>query len=159
MQTSFPYFLIPLAVGLLVQWLKIIIDIMVEKTVKVDYLRRSWWFPSVHWAIIWSIITISGVVEGINSIAFAICFAIGILIRYDAVNIRQEAWKHAKVLNEMRKQLGELRIDLGEITHIRKNFNLLKERLGHSVRELFGWIIIWIIITLGLMYVFWLFIY
>jgi len=42
----------------------------------------------------------------------------------------------------MRRQLGELRIELGEITHVRKNFHLLKERLGHSVGELIGGVII-----------------
>jgi acid phosphatase family membrane protein YuiD len=154
MQFFFPYFLIPLLVGILVQWLKIIIDFALEKTLKLHYLRRSWWFPSVHGAIIWSIITLTGVVEWVNSISFAISVAIGILIRYDAINIRAEAGKHAQLLNEMRRQLGELRIELGEITHVRKNFHLLKERLGHSVGELIGGVIIWSLITTLLLYIF-----
>lgn len=155
MQASFPYFLIPLAVGLVVQWLKIIIDFMIEKTIKLDYLRRSGGFPSVHGAIIGSIIALTWAIEGTSSMSFAISVAIGILIWYDAVNIRQEAGKHAKVLNEMRKQIGELRIEVGEITHIRKNFHLLKERLGHTIRELSAGIMIGIIITFALLYIFW----
>ncbi len=154
MQNLFPYFLIPLLVGILVQWLKIIIDFAIEKTLKLHYLRRSWGFPSVHGAIIWSIITLTGVVDWINSISFAISVSIGILIWYDAINIRAEAGKHAQLLNEMRKQLGELRIELGEITHVRKNFNLLKERLGHSVWELIGGVIMWTLITTLLLYIF-----
>jgi len=154
MTQDFPYFLIPLRVGIFVQWLKIIIDFVIEKTIKLHYLRRSWWFPSVHGALIWSLCTMTSLVSGFQSIDFAICMGIGILIWYDAVNLRQEAWKHAQVLNEMRKQLGELRIDLGEITHIKKNFNLLKERLGHTLRELLWWILIWILITLVTLYTF-----
>lgn len=92
--------------------------------------------------------------DWINSISFAISVSIGILIWYDAINIRAEAGKHAQLLNEMRKQLGELRIELGEITHVRKNFNLLKERLGHSVWELIGGVIMWTLITTLLLYIF-----
>lgn len=154
MQDSFPYFLVPLAVGLLVQWLKIIIDFLIEKTIKLDYLRRSWGFPSVHGAVIWSIISLTWIIDGTSSMSFAISVAIGILIWYDAVNIRQQAWKHAKALNEMRKQIWELRIDLGEITHIRKNFNLLKERLWHTMRELFAGILIGTGITMLILTVF-----
>ncbi len=154
MLEKFPYFLVPLTVGLFVQWLKIINDFRLEKTIKLDYLRRSWGFPSVHGAIIGSLCALTAAVNGFHSIEFAICIGIGILIRYDAVNIRQEAGKHAMVLNEMRKQLGELRIDLGEITHVKKNFQLLKERLGHTFEELIWWIIIGIILTLIILYLF-----
>lgn len=154
MMQDFPYFLIPLRVGLFVQWLKIIIDFIVEKTIKLDYLRRSGGFPSVHGAIIGSLCTMTWLVSGFDSIDFAICIGIGILIWYDAVNIRQEAGKHAQMLNEMRKQLGELRIELWEITHIKKNFHLLKERLGHTLEELIWGIMIGILITLCTLYLF-----
>lgn len=153
---EFPYFGIPLAVGLIVQWLKIVIDFAKEKTIKLDYLWRSGWFPSVHWAIIGSIIALTGYIDGIDSTTFAISFAIGILIWYDAVNIRQEAWKHAQLLNQMRKEISELKIEFGELTHVKKNFYLLKERLGHTVVELFWWIFIGIIMTFCLLYISWL---
>lgn len=156
MHTSFPYFIIPLAIGLIVQWLKIVIDFMKDKTLKLDYLRRSWGFPSVHWAIIGSIIALTGYKDGIDSSSFAISVAIGILIRYDAVNIRQEAGKHAQLLNQMRKEISELKIEFGELTHIKKNFHLLKERLGHTVIELFWWILIGIAITFCLLYIIWI---
>lgn len=156
MHTSFPYFIIPLAVGLIVQWLKIVIDFIKDKTIKLDYLWRSWGFPSVHWAIIGSIIALTGYKDGIDSSSFAISVAIGILIRYDAVNIRQEAGKHAQLLNQMRKEISELKIELGELTHIKKNFHLLKERLGHTVVELFWWILIGIAITFCLLYIIWI---
>ncbi len=156
MHISFPYFIIPIAVGLIVQWLKIVIDFIKEKTIKLDYLWRSWGFPSVHWAIIGSIIALTGYVDGISSTSFAISFAIGILIRYDAVNIRQEAGKHAQLLNQMRKEISELKIEFGELTHVKKNFHLLKERLGHTIIELFWGILIGIIITFCLLYIAWL---
>lgn len=159
MSSNFPYFIIPLAVGLTVQWLKIVIDFFIEKTIKLDYLRRSGGFPSVHGAIIWSIITLTGLIDWFNSTSFAISISIGILIWYDAVNIRQEAGKHAQLLNIMRKEISELKIEIGELTHIKKNFNLLKERLGHTIFELFGGVIIGILITLCLLYIFWLFDY
>ncbi|MFA7284662.1 MAG: divergent PAP2 family protein [Candidatus Absconditabacterales bacterium] len=154
MVEKFPYFLVPLGVGLFVQGLKIIIDFVLEKTIKLDYLWRSGGFPSVHGAVIGSLCALTAAVSGFDSIEFAICIGIGILIRYDAVNIRQEAGKHAMVLNEMRKEIGELRIELGEITHVKKNFKLLKERLGHTFEELIGGIIIGILLTLVILYIF-----
>ena len=155
MNNWFPYFIIPLIVGLLVQWIKIFIDFFLEKTIKLDYLRRSGWFPSVHGAIIGSIIALTYVVDGDYSISFAISIAIGILIWNDAVNIRQEAWKHAHILNVMRREISELKIEIGEITHIKKNFLLLKERLWHTIWELTGGIIIGIGITLAILFLAW----
>ncbi len=152
----FPYFTIPLIVGLVVQWIKILIDFLVERTITLDYLWRSWGFPSVHGAIIGSIIALTYCIDWYDSISFAISIAIGILIWYDAVNIRQEAWKHAHLLNQMRREISELKIEIGELTHIKKNFKLLKERLWHTLWELSGGVLIGVCITLLLLFVMWI---
>lgn len=155
MTHKLPYFLIPIIVWMVVQWIKIMIDLRLEKKIKLDYLRRSGGFPSVHWSVIGSIVTLTWLVDGIYSTTFAISIAIGVLIRYDAVNIRQEAGKHAHALNQMRKEISELKIEIGELTHIKKNFHLLKERLGHTISELIWWIGIGSLITLLLLYTIW----
>lgn len=133
---------------MLVQLIKILIDFFVEKKLKLDYLRRSWGFPSVHSALLWSICTLVYIIEWPHSINFALAVAIWSLIRYDSVNVRLEAWKHAQLLNE-------IKIELKDILNVGKNMNMLKERLGHTIYEVWWGIMIWVLLTIVVLWILW----
>lgn len=137
------YFLIPLLVGWTIQLLKIIIDYSQEKRVYVSSLRRAWWFPSVHSWISTSIATLMFFEFWLNSAEFAIAFTFSFLFWYDSMNIRYEAWKHAKYLNKISSQLSSV-LEFGENKYI-----FLKERLWHTFLEVLWWIIIWFALTSG----------
>ncbi len=139
-----PLFVIPIIVGLITQLFKIIFDTIEEKNFKLEFLRRWWWFPSVHSSISSSITTLMYLNYWINSPLFALSLIFSFLFWYDAMNVRYEAWKHALYIKNLienfkdsfkKKPIGLKNIDL-------------KDRLGHTFFEVISWIIIWFSLTI-----------
>lgn len=114
------------------KWLSIKI-----KTGKLDiaWALWSWWMPSVHSSVVVSLATAVAIKHGIWSDFFAISMAFTVIIIYDAINVRFEAWQHAIAIN---KSIWE------------KKF---KESLWHLPSEAFTWSIMWIIIAIILFYI------
>lgn len=135
-----PLIAIPLIVGIVIQLIKLIVDFFIEKKIKIEDLRRSWWFPSVHWWISTSLSTLFLFEFWWSSPEFTMAFIFSLLFWYDAMNIRYEAWQHAKQLNKINTKLKN-------ILEISENYLTLKERLWHTLFEVIGWIIIWFVIT------------
>ncbi len=143
-----PLFLIPFGIGICIQWIKILIDFIVEKKISFSALRSSWGFPSVHSGISASLTTIMYLLYWIWSTEFAICFVFSFLFRYDAANIRFEAGQHASYLNKISEELDELAWFISHNSY--KVPFMLKERLGHTVWEVLWWIALWILMTLAM---------
>jgi acid phosphatase family membrane protein YuiD len=75
-----------------------------------------------------------------QSSTFWIAFGFSFLFRYDAMNIRFEAWKHAHYINSIRTELQS-------VLDFWSSFSSLKERLWHTPKEVIAWIIFWSILT------------
>jgi len=114
--------------------------------------RREWdWtllvsaggFPSSHSALIIGTTVAIGIQEGFNSALFAIAWVIAMIVIYDATGVRRQAGDHARILNLM---LDEL------FTGHPMAEKELKERLGHTPREVLGGVVLGIItaIVVGL---------
>jgi len=107
------------------------------KTGKLDltWALWSWWMPSVHSAVVVSLATAVAIKHGIDSDLFAISMAFTVIIIYDAINVRFEAWQHAIAINE---SIWE------------KKF---KESLWHLPSEAFAWSLLWIVVAVILYYI------
>lgn len=107
------------------------------KTGKLDiaWALWSWWMPSVHSAVVVSLATAVAIKHGISSDLFAISMAFTVIIIYDAINVRFEAWQHAIAINE---SIWE------------KKF---KESLWHLPSEAFAWSVLGIVVALALYYI------
>ncbi len=139
-------FLIPLAVGSIIQLIKMIVDILAHKQkLSFSSFRRSGWFPSVHSGISSSIATLVWLEYGFFSMYFAICFTFAFLFWYDAANVRYEAWKHAQYINEIKDELRSF-------SFIDYKLQDLQERLGHTTIEVFGWVVVWSMLTAMIYY-------
>ena len=114
-----------------IKWIIIKID-----TWKLDLSKTlwSWGMPSSHSAVVVSLATAMAIKYSISSDYFAIVVAFAVIIIYDALNIRYEAWLHASVINQF---LWE------------KRFN---ESLWHLPSEAFAGSAIWIIVAIVLYY-------
>lgn len=101
------------------------------KTGKIEISKAlwSWWMPSVHSSVVVSLATAIAIKHWVSSDLFAISMAFTVIIIYDAINVRFEAWQHAIAINE---SLGH------------KKF---KESLWHLPSEAFAWSILGIIIA------------
>ena len=80
--------------------------------------------PSAHTAFVTSLSTVVLMAEGIDSVAFAICFVFSIIIIRDAIGFRQFLGQHGKILNILIKKLPA-----NEQTQYSRG---LVERLGHT---------------------------
>lgn len=78
--------------------------------------------PSSHSATVCSLVTAVGMQYGLDTYEFAMAAVLAIIVMYDAINVRQEAGKHAKWINIINATMDpNIRID--------KKF---KEYLGHT---------------------------
>lgn len=134
-------FIIPIAVGCIIQWIKMWVDIFSHKQ-KLNFasFRKSGWFPSVHSGISSSIATLVWLEYGFFSMYFAICFTFAFLFWYDAANVRYEAGKHAQYINEIKDELRSF-------SFIDYKLQDLQERLWHTTIEVIWWIIVWAFLT------------
>ena len=107
------------------------------RTGKLDLAWSLWsgGMPSVHSSVVVSLATAVAIKHWIDSDFFAISMAFTVIIIYDAINVRFEAWQHAVVINE---------------TIWEKRF---KESLWHLPSEAFAWSILWILIAIILYYI------
>ncbi len=119
-------------VTIFLKWISIKI-----KTGKFDLAKSiwSWWMPSVHSAVVVSLATAVAIKHTVSSDLFAIAMAFTVIIIYDAINVRYEAWQHAIAINE---RLWEKRF---------------KESLWHLPSEAFAWSVLGIIVAIVLYYV------
>jgi acid phosphatase family membrane protein YuiD len=94
---------------LLAQGSKMVIEI-VKGDFKIQRLTGAGGMPSSHTATVTSLAVSCGIVEGFNSTEFAIALILAIVVIADALSVRAEAGKHAKILNRLReRELEEMK--------------------------------------------------
>ncbi|MBI5415087.1 divergent PAP2 family protein [Candidatus Peregrinibacteria bacterium] len=98
--------------------LKLLICFWKEKKIHWSDFARSGGMPSAHATLVSSLTMTIFLVYGISSIEFALSSVFSVIVLYDAIKLRWEAGKHAKVLNYL---IGEKK---------------LEERLGHTFVEM-----------------------
>ena len=136
-----PPIFIVLLVGVIIQFVKIIIDSIVEKRICLNHIFISWWFPSFHTWVASSVTVLALMADGIFSLTFAIALTFSMLFAYDAMNVRYQTWKHAEYLNAIRRDLQENFL----MSEQRKS--KLKERLWHTPLEVMWGFLFWVILT------------
>ena len=142
-----PPIFIVLLVGVIIQFVKIIIDSIVEKRFCIDHIFISWWFPSFHTWVASSVTVLALLADGIWSVSFAIALTFSMLFAYDAMNVRYQTWKHAEYLNAIRRDLQENFL----MTEQKKS--KLKERLWHTPKEVLWGFLFWVILTFVFYYI------
>lgn len=107
------------------------------KTWKLDIAGALWsgGMPSVHSSVVVALATAVAIKYWPSSDLFAISMAFTVIIIYDAINVRFEAWQHAIAINEF---IGQ------------KKF---KESLWHLPSEAFAGSILWIIVAVVMYYI------
>lgn len=128
---------IPFFTWCTVQVLKFIFDLILHKKANFKRLYGSGGMPSSHSALVMSITTVAGLVEGFDSIAFAACFVFSMIVMYDAAGVRRAAGKQASILNKILETPG---LTTGEVQE------KLIEALGHTPIQVFVGAILGIIV-------------
>ncbi len=127
-------FTIPLIVGLLSEALKVFME-GIKSGAWHEGIFRSGGMPSSHSAFVASLLIVVADKTGLDSVSFAIAFALACIVWYDALSSRRAIGEQAKLLNRLQK------------------WEHLSERLGHSLKEVMGGIVFGTCITLVGIYI------
>jgi acid phosphatase family membrane protein YuiD len=127
--------LIPFVAFILSVCIKGIISIVTKWKLDLSIALWSWGMPSAHTAVTVSLTTALALKYWITSDLFAIALAFTVIIIYDAINVRYEAWLHAWALN---KHIWERKF---------------RESLWHLPSEAFAWSLVWIFVAVIVFYI------
>lgn len=143
METISPYYvvLIPLAVLILVRVIKFIIFYFRHNRDFKYTLEHGMTYghmPSVHSALMASMVTSVGYFEGLDSGAFAVSLVMAILIIDDATRLRVYMGEHSRYINMIVNKIGAAETD----------YPRLKERMGHKPLEALAGGVLGFVLTL-----------
>jgi acid phosphatase family membrane protein YuiD len=112
----------------LAQLLKVFLALIGRRQIDLHLLVSTGGMPSSHSAMVCALATSVAIVEGLDSVAFAIAAILAMVVMYDAAGVRSWVGKQSVVLNRIVK----------EIRFRRPLFELergLREFIGHTPFE------------------------
>lgn len=128
---------------LVAQVLKTLIDTALNKGFNPERLVGSGGMPSSHSATVCALTTSSLYRYGAGSFEFAISFLFSMVVMYDAMGVRRETGKQAKLLNSILLQ-NPLTLS-GELLQEK-----LKEYVGHTPLQVAAGAVLGILLALAL---------
>ena len=119
------FFITAVASWTVAQVLKVFIYAIINKTWDLSRLFGDGGMPSGHSATVSSLATISALTYGFGSFEFAVTGILAVIVCHDAMGVRLEAGKHAKLLNILVDSFEKFsKNELPEV--------VLKEFVGHT---------------------------
>lgn len=122
------------------QLLKVFIDMWRYKSFSLKKMFESGGMPSSHSSTVSALASSSLLVYGISSFEFAVTFILATIVMYDALGVRRETGKQAKLLNIF------LDSDIFKSTDMEVFDEKLKELVGHTPIQVFMGAVLGIII-------------
>ena len=122
------------------QVLKTLIDMGLNKSFRPERLVGSGGMPSSHSATVCALTVASGIRCGLSSFEFAVSFVLASVVMYDAIGVRQETGKQAKLLNLIVQQ-DWFKLDNQEVE------KRLKEFVGHTPLQVFAGAVLGILVA------------
>lgn len=101
--------IIPVVAWTLAQLIKVIIVLVREHRLNVGLFLTSGGMPSSHAALVSSLATVVAIIQGVNSVSFAIAAILAMVVMYDAAGVRRATGRQAVVLNRLLKDFRERR--------------------------------------------------
>jgi acid phosphatase family membrane protein YuiD len=95
----------PIAITVVTQLIKVLIKTV--QTGKLEPKEYFAWgkFPSSHIALVSALATVAALVAGIDSLAFGISLALGVIVARDAMGLRMFVEHHSHAINALRSLL------------------------------------------------------
>ena len=115
---------------LIAQILKTIIYVLVNKNFNPERLLGDGGMPSSHSATVMALVTSTAFYYGADTFEFAVAAIMALIVMHDAMGVRRETGKQAKVINNMMDWFVELNSNIPPEEK-------LKEFVGHSPMQVF----------------------
>lgn len=129
------------------QVIKTIIHFILNKRFVIERMLGDGGMPSSHSATVTSVAVSMGIVCGFDSPLFALAFFFAIIVMHDAMGVRMETGKQAKIINNMLEMFQN--IGAGELTPE----ETLKEFVGHTPLQVFAGCGLGIIVALIMQFI------
>ena len=148
MRYFFDFFTNPFIISTAIAWFvsqlaKLLIHWAIYKEFDLKRFVGDGGMPSAHSATVSSMATFTGIYYGFGSFQFAICLVLTIIVCRDAVGVRMETGKQAKIINEIREYFEE--IGKGTMNDVK-----LKEFVGHTpLQVIVGFILGMVVATVS----------
>lgn len=143
MQDMYPFWasVISLAIA---QFMKPLFHYHATKEWTLSTISASGGFPSSHSALVSALSIAIGLQESFTSTIFAVTAAFSVVIIYDAANVRYYSGVNIRIVKQLIKDLkDQTSIDLSNPVYKEKT----KDVLGHRWVEVFGGIVLGIIVA------------
>jgi len=101
-------------------------------------------FPSTHTTVITAPTVLIGLNEGLTSPIFGLAIAIMIIVIMNAMGLRREVEKHAKILNKIINR---------ENSNTKDSITKQREKIGHSWVEIIGGIVLGLVLGVIIKYI------
>ncbi|MDQ5938085.1 MAG: uncharacterized protein QG574_5448 [Cyanobacteriota bacterium erpe_2018_sw_21hr_WHONDRS-SW48-000092_B_bin.40] len=111
------------------QALKVITKLVTTGKLDLRMIATTGGMPSSHSCCTMGMAVSVGLIEGFNSVSFAIALCLAFIVMYDAAGVRRTVGLQAKVLNQMMVELFS--------EHPKLSTERIKEFLGHTPIEVF----------------------
>ena len=111
------------------QGLKLIIYMIINRRLDWERLFGDGGMPSSHSATVTAVAASTGMIVGWDSPLFAVAAIMALVVMHDAMGVRQETGKQAKVINSMLELFDSM--GRGDLTPE----ETLKEFVGHTRRQ------------------------
>ena len=122
------------------QALKTIIDFSLNKSFSAERLVGSGGMPSSHSATVCALVASTAFCYGVSAFEFAVSFVLAAVVMYDAIGVRQETGKQARLLNMILEQ------DLFKLNNHQFQ-ERLKEFVGHTPLQVFAGAVLGILLA------------
>ncbi len=137
--TGYEVFLVALFCACLAQVVKFSLFTIGSGKINFKILTTTGGMPSAHSAVVMSLATGVGLIDGFQSTLFAVTLGFALIIMYDAAGLRRAAGKTAASLNRLMENFYEHNVEaIGP---------KLKELLGHTPVEVLVGAALGVIVT------------
>lgn len=127
--TGYEVIIVAFSAILTAQILKFIMHSILKRQVDLRMFTTTGGMPSSHAAGVMSLSTAVGLINGFNSIEFAISLGFAFIVMYDAAGVRRAAGKQAACLNKIIMDVYK--------QELKEAGGKLKELLGHTPLQVF----------------------
>lgn len=139
--TGFEAIFSGLLAAFLAQFIKVATYLCTHKKINFKIFTTTGGMPSSHTAGVIALSTSVALIEGINSMLFAVSIGFSLVIMQDAAGLRRAAGKTAATLNRLVDEFVQKNQEV-------KPYAVLKELLGHTPLEVFCGMILGIIVAI-----------
>ncbi|MCC7527660.1 MAG: divergent PAP2 family protein [Candidatus Melainabacteria bacterium] len=128
-QRGWQVILVTVLCSCIAQLAKIVTKLLRTGHLDLRLLAKTGGMPSSHSCCTVGMAVSVGLIEGFNSVSFAIALAFAFIVMYDAAGVRRTVGLQAKVLNQIMTELFS--------EHPKLSSERIKEFLGHTPVEVF----------------------